>query len=122
MLKNFWNDAKNLTRFQFGCKYIFPLFAAILTWVAIGNFYTAGLNNKQLAKYTGRVDKIVTVFESSNRRRSTYRHHSLKVVMLQYNEVFRVRDDFEKFFPTLEHDVNEGDTVTVYKRTPLQKR
>lgn len=120
MLKNFWSDFKNLSRFQFGCKYIFPAAAVLLTWMAVGGFYTAGLTKKQLAEYTGRVDNIGILSEHRNSKRNTYTYHSLRIVMLQYNEVFRLRDDFDYLFPVLLGKINEGDTITVYKRTPLQ--
>lgn len=117
-LKKVWNDILNLSRFQLGCKYVFPTVALFMTWGAVGNFYQSHLDKNELVKNKGEVNSIGIVFEQGTK--SSYKYCPLKISLVGFSNDFRLRDNFKDWFDQLQEKIKTGDTIEIYTRNRFQ--
>lgn len=120
ILKIFWSDFSNLSRFQFACKYVFPTIAAFFTWGAIVNLHESTLDKKQLLQYEGRLENMEIVFQQGTK--SSYRYYPLIISLKGLNKDFRLRDALSDWFPLLQDKIKLGDTISIYTRTEFQSK
>jgi len=117
ILKKFFDDLNNLSRFQVACKYLFPAVAIFMTWGALGNYYTLTFSKTNLVAYTGTVTSIGTQLETGTTQYQQIKYHPIVISLSNSTREFRVRDNFKEYFDGLQNDVRNGDTVTVYTIT-----
>jgi len=118
LLKRFWNDFTNLSRFQFGCKYVFPIVALFMTWGVLANLYQTHLDKHQLLQNKGEVNNIAVVFEQGTK--SSYKYYPLKISLAGFPNDFRLRDNFKDWFQELQDEIKPGDTIEIYTRNKFQ--
>jgi hypothetical protein len=120
IIKTFWNDLLNQSRFHFGCKYVFPILTAFLTWGSVVNIFESTLDKEQLVQNKGQVSDIDIVFQQG--ARSTYKYYPLFISLNDFKSDFRLRDALNDWFPLLQDKIHVGDTITVYTRTKLYSK
>jgi hypothetical protein len=116
-MKRLWHDLGNMTRFEFGCKYVFPIIAVFLTWGVIGHIYIINLDVKKLTPCIGKVTFIDIRLERGAKRAKYY---PLKITITGHKGQFRVMDKFKKEFRFIQSEIKLGDTITIYKRNKWQ--
>lgn len=116
ILKTFTSDL-SLPRFQFACKYIFPLSALFLTWGALGNVYTLTLSQKALIANRGEVRMINKQLELGTTQYQQIKYYPIIISLENTSTEFRLRSNFNDWFYRLQEKIQDGDTITVYTRS-----
>jgi hypothetical protein len=113
-LKTFWKDITNLSKADFGIKYLIPAIAAFMTFGTFGNFCMIKLDTDNLAKQTGPVNSIQVRFLQG--LKPSYKYHPLWIQLDNYPDEFRLMDTYSKEFERLQSEIKVGDEITVYYR------
>jgi hypothetical protein len=118
--KTLLKDANELPKFQFACKYVFPLAAAFMSWGAIANYYSLTFETTNLNKHTGIVNSIQVIEEIGYTQYQSIKYFPVEISLHNSTKLFRLRENFSKYFNKLQSEIEKGDTVTIYTRTKFE--
>lgn len=89
----------NLSKSEFGMKYLMPVIAAFITFGALGSIYMTTLRQENLETETGQVLNIG--LNSYQRIRSNHNNYFLSIRLDNYSHEFRLLDFYENRFNSI---------------------
>jgi len=119
LLKIFFEDLKNLSKGQFFQKYVLPILVTFFTWGLFGHLYLLTFKTSSLISNTGEVVTISIRHEIGGGR-TRYRYNTLKFGLKNFQNEFRLRNEFQDYFSNLQNQIATGDTISLFTISKLQ--